>query len=70
MILAVVEMDFDSQMCYNAVVNSACLAIRKEDVLKPNKQTNRDKTIALYLRISREDKTGDESNSIVNQKSC
>ena len=31
-------------------------------------QTNRDKTIALYLRISREDKSGDESNSIVNQK--
>ena len=33
-----------------------------------NNKTNRDKTIALYLRISREDKLGDESNSIVNQK--
>ena len=31
-------------------------------------KTNREKTIALYLRISREDKLGDESNSIVNQK--
>ena len=33
-----------------------------------NNQTNRDKTIALYLRISRDDKLSDESNSIVNQK--
>ena len=33
-----------------------------------NSKTNRDKTIALYLRISREDKAGDESNSIINQK--
>ena len=33
-----------------------------------NQTTNRDKTIALYLRISREDKIGDESNSIINQK--
>ena len=33
-----------------------------------NQTTNRDKTIALYLRISREDKAGDESNSIINQK--
>ena len=31
-------------------------------------KTARDKTIALYLRISREDKDTDESNSIVNQK--
>jgi len=53
------------------VVNTACLAVGKEAVLKQsNNQTNRDKTIALYLRISREDtdKNGDESNSIVNQK--
>ena len=35
---------------------------------QPNNQTNRDKTIALYLRISREDKLGDESNSIANQR--
>ncbi|MDR0314559.1 MAG: recombinase family protein [Oscillospiraceae bacterium] len=35
---------------------------------QPNNQTNRDKTIALYPHISREDKIGDESNSIVNQK--
>lgn len=35
---------------------------------QPDNKTNRDKTIALYLRISREDKTGDESNSIINQK--
>ncbi|MDR1631148.1 MAG: recombinase family protein [Oscillospiraceae bacterium] len=36
-----------------------------------NKQTaisQRDKTIALYLRISRDDKDADESNSITNQK--
>jgi len=78
-------MDIDSQTWYNAVVNTACLAVRKEAVLKPNNQTKavlismtrsnadkmktlRDKTIALYLRISREDGLGDESNSIVNQK--
>ena len=36
--------------------------------MKPNNQTNRDKTIALYPRISCEDKIGDESNSIVKQK--
>ena len=35
---------------------------------QPSNKTNRDKTVALYLRISREDKAGDESNSIVNQK--
>ena len=34
---------------------------------KPNR-TNRDKTVALYLRISKEGKGEDESNSIVNQK--
>lgn len=36
-----------------------------------NKQTaisQRDKTIALYLRISRDDKDTEESNSITNQK--
>ena len=31
-------------------------------------KSNRDVTVALYLRISRKDKVGDESNSIVNQK--
>ena len=37
--------------------------------MKPNNnKTNRDKTIALYLRISREDGLGDESNSIANQR--
>ena len=33
-----------------------------------NNGTNRDKTIALYLRISREDAGKDESYSISNQK--
>ncbi|MDR1805492.1 MAG: recombinase family protein [Clostridium sp.] len=33
-----------------------------------NSKTNREKTIALYLRISREDRDVDESNSISNQK--
>lgn len=33
-----------------------------------NSRANRDKTIALYLRISREDKLADESYSIQNQK--
>lgn len=33
-----------------------------------NTGTNRDKTIALYLRISREDAGKDESYSISNQK--
>ena len=33
-----------------------------------NSIQNRDNTIALYLRISREDKDADESYSIINQK--
>jgi len=33
-----------------------------------NNRKNRDKTIALYLRISREDSNNDESYSITNQK--
>ena len=33
-----------------------------------NSKTNRDKTIALYLRISREDQGKDESYSIINQR--
>ena len=33
-----------------------------------NSNKNRDKTIALYLRISREDSAKDESYSISNQK--
>jgi site-specific DNA recombinase len=37
-------------------------------VKQSNSKTNRDKTIALYLRISREDQGKDESYSIINQR--
>lgn len=50
-------------------VNTAYLTAGKEDVLKQsNNKKHRDTTAALYLRISREDKSSDESYSISNQK--
>lgn len=50
-------------------VNTAYLTAGKEDVLKQsNNKKHRDTTAALYLRISREDKSCDESYSIINQK--
>lgn len=41
---------------------------KQSNTIKKTVASMREKTIALYLRISRDDKNADESNSITNQK--